>query len=155
MKTYLVTGAAGFIGSNYLKYIPGTQEVTLYQVNGLQGQNDIQLKKVMEFYKNIRLSNGLSIKERLYIGTELLESSSQNDDKMNSECNRLKNDLSRIQYDFQCMRESVSFRVGRIITWGPRKIRGLLRCLADHGLVYTCRRIIEHCGIDMGTGDKR
>lgn len=141
--------------SNYLKYIPGTQEVTLYQVNGLQGQNDIQLKKVMEFYKNIRLSNGLSIKERLYIGTELLESSSQNDDKMNSECNRLKNDLSRIQYDFQCMRESVSFRVGRIITWGPRKIRGLLRCLADHGLVYTCRRIIEHCGIDMGTGDKR
>lgn len=31
--------------SNYLKYIPATQEVTLYQVNGLQGQNDIQLEK--------------------------------------------------------------------------------------------------------------
>lgn len=31
----------------------------------------------MESYKNIRLPNGLSIKERLYVGTELLEHNSQ------------------------------------------------------------------------------
>lgn len=59
----------------------------------------------------------------------------------------------RLQYDFDCMRNSVSFRVGRTITWGPRKVRGAYRCLMQHGMIYTLKRCIEHMGVDMGTGD--
>ena len=42
------------------------------------------------------------------------------------------------------MRASVSFRVGRAITWLPRKIRGGVRCYQEHGPAYTVRRTIEH-----------
>lgn len=57
--------------------------------------------------------------------------------------------------DFRAMQGSVSFRVGRKITWLPRAFRGGCWCLRDHGITYTVKRIIEHLGIDMGTGDFR
>lgn len=46
-----------------------------------------------------------------------------------------------------------SFRIGRKITWLPRKFRGIRKCLCEHGTIYTLKRFIEHLGIDMGTGD--
>lgn len=61
----------------------------------------------------------------------------------------------KLQFDFDCMRNSISFRIGRVITWLPRKIRGGIWCLRDHGVVYTVKRMIEHIGMDMGTGDYR
>lgn len=51
------------------------------------------------------------------------------------------------------IRQGYSFRIGRIVTWLPRKVRGGLKCLQQHGVLYTARRVIEHAGIDMGTGD--
>lgn len=51
------------------------------------------------------------------------------------------------------MQNSYSFKIGRIITYIPRKIRGGVRCYQSHGLLYTIKRTIEHFGIDMGTGD--
>ncbi len=75
--------------------------------------------------------------------------------------NRYKNqvELSKktenLRFDLDAIQNSVSFRIGRCFTWGPRKIRGGIRCLIDHGLKYTLSRTIEHLGIDMGTGDFR
>ncbi len=37
------------------------------------------------------------------------------------------------------LERSVSYRIGRIITFLPRKCLGLLRCLKDHGLGYTLK----------------
>lgn len=34
-----------------------------------------------------------------------------------------------------------------------RKVYGLFLCIDEHGYVYTGRRILEHCGINMGTPD--
>lgn len=34
---------------------------------------------------------------------------------------------------------NVTFRIGRLITWLPRKIRGGLECLREHGLKYTIK----------------
>ncbi len=51
------------------------------------------------------------------------------------------------------IRRSYSFRIGRIVTWFPRKIRGGIHCFRQHGVDYTVKRILEHLGIDMGTGD--
>ena len=42
------------------------------------------------------------------------------------------------------MKASVSFRIGRGITWMPRKLRGGIRCYREHGLRYTARRFLEH-----------
>lgn len=70
----------------------------------------------------------------------------------------VKSDISKAAYDhllfdFNAMQNSVSFRIGRKITWAPRKIRNAGRCFKQHGAVYTMKRVIEHFGIDMGTGD--
>lgn len=51
------------------------------------------------------------------------------------------------------IRRGYSFRIGRVVTWLPRKVRGGLKCLQQHGVLYTAKRVIEHVGIDMGTGD--
>lgn len=45
------------------------------------------------------------------------------------------------------IKNSKSFRVGRAITWAPRKVRGGLRCLRDNGAGYTVRRTLYHMGL--------
>ena len=42
------------------------------------------------------------------------------------------------------IRKSWSYKIGRLITWLPRKMRGFVRCCEDHGLLYTCRRTLYH-----------
>lgn len=41
------------------------------------------------------------------------------------------------------MKHSLSFKVGRVITWGPRKIRGGYMCIKEHGLIYTLKLALE------------
>ena len=42
------------------------------------------------------------------------------------------------------IRASASYRIGRFITWIPRKVRGLFRCCREHGWRYTCKRVLVH-----------
>lgn len=58
-----------------------------------------------------------------------------------------------LKADSYAIQNSVSSRISRTITWGPRKVRGAYRCFKQHGAAYTLKRAIEHAGIDMGTGD--
>lgn len=44
----------------------------------------------------------------------------------------------------ELIRASFSYKIGRCVTWLPRKIRGLSRCYAEHGLSYTLHRIVDH-----------
>ncbi|MDD5955096.1 MAG: glycosyltransferase [Firmicutes bacterium] len=55
--------------------------------------------------------------------------------------------LERTKYDLDCVHKSVSFRIGRAVTWLPRKIRGGVRCLAAHGWKYTFIRLLFHMGL--------
>lgn len=64
--------------------------------------------------------------------------------KQKAETDELKVQNVRLQYDLDCVHNSVSFRVGRAITWAPRKVRGGVRCLKEHGAAYTARRFLEH-----------
>ena len=45
--------------------------------------------------------------------------------------------------EIKAIRSSISFRIGRAITYIPRKIRGVLRCNREHGIRYTVQRINE------------
>lgn len=56
--------------------------------------------------------------------------------KLESENNKLKKEIFNI-------RNSTSFRIGRIVTYLPRKIRGGIRCYKEHGIIYTVNRIKE------------
>ncbi len=53
----------------------------------------------------------------------------------------------QLQYDLDCVHNSVSFRIGRAVTWLPRKMRGGVQCFRDHGAGYTVRRALYHMGL--------
>lgn len=64
-------------------------------------------------------------------------------DKLQKELTTERIRADRFESDFNCIRHSISFRIGRAITWLPRKIRGGVRCYRENGLEYTVRRAIE------------
>lgn len=68
-------------------------------------------------------------------------------DKLRQELEKQKKCADTLQYDLDCVHNSVSFRLGRAITWAPRKVRGGVRCLRDHGAGYTVRRTLYHMGL--------
>ena len=59
----------------------------------------------------------------------------------------------KLSKELRDIRHGYSFRIGRIVTWFPRKIRGGIKCFRQHGVIYTAKRTLEHLGFDMGTGD--
>jgi len=56
----------------------------------------------------------------------------------------LQTELRILQSDLAHVHASVSFRVGRAITWLPRKLRGGVRCYREHGYAYTFDRLLVH-----------
>lgn len=44
----------------------------------------------------------------------------------------------------QSIRNSRSYKIGRAITWFPRMVRGGIRCIHEHNLSYTIRRVLFH-----------
>ena len=61
-----------------------------------------------------------------------------------------------LERELASIKGSVSFRLGRAITWLPRKIRGGVRCYRDHGGRYTAERILYHLhhGLDNEKRDR-
>ena len=51
----------------------------------------------------------------------------------------MENKLKCAQQELRDIQNSVSFRIGRFITFLPRKIRGCFRCIREHGLGYTVK----------------
>ena len=69
----------------------------------------------------------------------------------NNRANQLqKNPLNqnrKAEQELRNIRNGYSFRIGRIVTWFPRKLRGGIKCFRQHGAVYTAKRTLEHLGI--------
>lgn len=53
----------------------------------------------------------------------------------------------QLQYDLDCVHASVSYRLGRAVTWVPRKVLGGIQCYRDNGAGYTVRRALYHVGL--------
>ena len=53
----------------------------------------------------------------------------------------------KLRRELNSVQNSVSFRIGRSITWLPRKVRGGAQCYRDHGTGYTVRRTLYHMGL--------
>lgn len=57
-----------------------------------------------------------------------------------------KNDarVSLLEQEIKNIHSSATYKIGRIITWLPRKIRGGIRCYKQNGARYTFERILVH-----------
>ncbi len=55
-----------------------------------------------------------------------------------------KAEVARLKHDLDCVHKSVSFRVGRGLTFVPRKLRGGVKCYQEHGAAYTADRLLMH-----------
>ena len=55
----------------------------------------------------------------------------------------LKEKQSKTSKELSDIRNSLSFRIGRGITFIPRKIRGGIHCYKENGLIYTVKRVFE------------
>lgn len=54
---------------------------------------------------------------------------------------------ARQRAEIEGLSSSTSYRIGRAVTWLPRKVRGGVRCFQDHGAGYTVRRTLYHMGL--------
>ena len=57
------------------------------------------------------------------------------------------NEIKKLKSKYKRVTNGFSYRLGRTLTWIPRKIRGGVRCLKQHGVAYTCKRIFQKIGI--------
>lgn len=57
----------------------------------------------------------------------------------------LEKDLKVQKVYLTDIQNSTSFKIGRGITWLPRKVRGGYRCIKEHGLLYTAKYCVKKC----------
>ena len=136
-----------------LVYIEGTQEERLYTINVEEGENDSQFIDTMRTLESrlnedlelrIFRDNHILVTENLQKGTDKSKASSQQtipsvSNITNSTIVSTK-EYNKIKVELEGIRKSLSYRLGRFITWLPRKIRGFFRCLKENGFKYTVKR---------------
>ena len=64
-------------------------------------------------------------------------------DKLKKEHDKLKKERDKLKKERDSLKKSLSYRLGRALTWFPRKLRGGVRCLKEHGVSYTFRRLLQ------------
>lgn len=156
-----------------LRYIPGSQSETLYKTNVIGGQNDVQLKAIQQwadqYYgeENILLKRMISsdyarmlpfCKEMIdFYRTALVNAKKRERvvrdqvkrerDRITNESNRLNRRLQdendRLKAQLQSIQNGCSFRIGRKLTYIPRKVRGGIRCYIQNGPAYTLTHICK------------
>lgn len=119
-----------------LTYIDGSQETALWKQNDSLGANDPQFAAILDRYNQL---GGIdTVKQRLYISYENFEAAAKYSERGVPKCRRGDSEECRL------IRASASYRIGRFITWIPRKVRGFFRCYREHGWRYTCKRVLVH-----------
>ena len=119
-----------------LTYIDGSQETALWKQNDSLGANDLQFAAILDRYNQL---GGIdTVKQRLYISYENFEAAAKYSERGVPKCRRGDSEECRL------IRASASYRIGRFITWIPRKVRGFFRCYREHGWRYTCKRVLVH-----------
>lgn len=109
-----------------LNYIENTQEESLYLTNIESKRNDLSWRNIIEndtclneINENIIMKLYLEYSERF-----------------------IKPLISIVEYNN--IKNSKSYKIGRLITFIPRKIRSCFKCYQDNGIRYTLKRIYVH-----------
>lgn len=56
---------------------------------------------------------------------------------------KMEQELKKYKKQIEDVKNGYSFRIGRVITYLPRKIRGGIKCYKEHGAKYTVKRICQ------------
>ena len=108
-----------------------------------QNESKEKIKALTAEKEKQRMENQL-LKKRQDVLLVSLKTLTEERDKQIEDCKRLKESIDTLAIENARINMSWSYRIGRVVTWAPRKIRGGIRCYHDSGLIYTLRRIIEH-----------
>lgn len=117
------------------------EDVAFYEINAIRNTT-------LRYYKSLPQAeaekmNQMSAVEKMIFEYLLLNTEGSNRTSSTElfsqavEQNEFRKEISRIH-------QSASYRIGRSITFFPRKIRGLVRCYHEHGVRYTLHRIKVH-----------
>lgn len=80
-----------------------------------------------------------------YYSTQVLKNTCESQNLELEKQNRiLQHRLEAAEQELASIRASRSYRIGRAVTWLPRKVRGGVRCYREHGFSYTARRVFVH-----------
>ena len=130
-----------------LHYIPGTQENALWKQND-QGEKllFVHLRNILRYYPVLQdvlsyeyLMRGQSV-DVSQIGVEELRRL-----QLQLSVQRRRADANAAE--IRAIHSSATYKIGRVITFLPRKIRGGIRCYREHGLQYTWQRVLIHLHI--------
>lgn len=108
------------------------------------------VEEVQEYAPRLTIEEAHKIytnKKNTYSGYNLLwsklRSSSEVQDILNksetTSNSELLIKLKDVEHAYRSMENSVSFKIGRCITWFPRKVRGGIDCIKEHGFLYTLK----------------
>lgn len=131
-----------------LHYIPGTQEDALWKQND-QGEKlfFVHLRNILRYYPI--LQDVLSYE---YLMRHQPEGAAQGAGLEEMRQLQLQLSMQRRRADFnaaeiRAIHNSATYKIGRFITWLPRKARGGIRCYQEHGWQYTWQRVLVHLHI--------
>lgn len=62
--------------------------------------------------------------------------------------NYLQHQVVSLHKEINAIHDSATYRIGRFITFIPRKVRGAIRCYKEHGWGYTIMRVFSHLGLE-------
>ena len=97
-------------------------------------------RKILQLDCKIQQLNEMNVKYQavLHANAQLKESNL----RLKTMNQQYKHKLLATRRELVGVKGSLSFRIGRIITYIPRKIRGIIRCSREHGIGYTIKRIL-------------
>ena len=126
-----------------LTYIEGTQEVALWKSNVNLGGNDYQINQLLNIFNNSFPDSNDTIVARIFSASPWPNKHYQRSKDVTEHQPQLYSQIYELQNKVLEIQTSNSYKLGRAITFIPRKIRGGILCYRENGFLYTLKRIKE------------
>ena len=132
--------------SSEVKNIKGTQEDALWKTNKDNGENDIQFSRIVEAYNNWHGEKD-TLLSRLKLSWEYGSSDGSGDsveaERLKLRIKMIEAEKLKLSRELTELRSSMSYKIGRFITFVPRKFVGGIRCIKENGFKYTLNRVLQ------------
>ena len=137
-----------------LKQIKCSQNEALWYDNVNSGKNDLQMSATVSKYNTYfgpqdtllrRMRSDMLQQETLNAATQtktIYAEHTEEKASTNEAFYRMR--IAYLESELRGVHASWTYRIGRFITFIPRKVRGGIRCYQEHGLSYTWDRLLVH-----------
>lgn len=126
-----------------LNYIEGTQDIALREDNLNAKGNDHQLENILRKYDTSTEEGKSRIAQIIFSSSFIKNTESIEQKKKIEDIKPNAILLRRLEWadkEIELIHNSWTYRIGRFITFIPRKIRGGIRCYKENGMQYTLNR---------------